>query len=106
MAVIRMELIQKQALEYLLEISSLMLEKAEAGDWDQVCKLQVARDEKISLFFSEERIIDSEDVSSGIKSIINSDKELTSLCKSKRKSLQDEIVKIKSGRSKIKAYLS
>lgn len=101
-----LELVAQQQLEFvrILELSDLMLTRAQEEQWESVTELQFQREELIQQFFAKDLVIDMSKIGAGIQYIIASDKKLEDLGRAERNSLQQQINKIKQGKTAIKAY--
>ena len=95
---------QELTLGRLLELSDLMLKGALEEQWKSVRELQLLRDGLIRDFFLNKIEIDSLSVSEGIKYMIDGDQKLAKLGIKQRNLLQEQIYKMKQGKSAVKAY--
>ena len=95
---------QDLALARLVELSELMLCNAIAGAWGSVIELQKLRDGLVREFFSQPLGIRAEAVVSGVRHMLESDKQLTAAIVEEKKSLQKEIIALKQGKDVSRAY--
>ncbi len=95
---------QRLAMGRVLELTDLMLQRAKLSHWDAVGELQGLRDRLIHQFFAEQPVLEDRRLGEEIRSIIETDREIAALVGAERNALQDQIRKMKHGRSAVKAY--
>lgn len=98
--------IDQQQLDFsrIIELSDLMLIGAEDERWGSVTELQHLREKLLHQFFDKTLVMDTNNISVGIKHMIDTDQKLVNLAEKERGSLHGQINKIKQGRNAVKAY--
>lgn len=96
----------KLVLKSILDATDELLTLAEAGEWGQLFELEQSRDELIGKFFTSQPEITASLLAEGIRFILDSNKNLTQLYKSRRESLRNEIASAGKAYKVANAYLS
>ncbi|VAW53101.1 hypothetical protein MNBD_GAMMA06-1963 [hydrothermal vent metagenome] len=92
-------------LQSAITYSEVMLEDAQAGNWDRVFDIEVQRSELLEKLFSgniQENNID--DMDAKIREIITINKKLEAITLKARNNAQNDITSINKGRQAINSY--
>ena len=93
------------ALQQLLSLSRLMLEKAREEVWDEVFVLEAERSESIKFFFAEPiRPENSEAVGAAIQTILARDRDTMALGSLAKLDLAQALHTIEQGKKAVRAY--
>ncbi|MGR9106096.1 MAG: flagellar protein FliT [Gammaproteobacteria bacterium] len=88
----------------IISISENMLEHARQELWDEVTIFERERKQLLAEFFSKPVNVRNPDLSSGIRMILEKDREIVRLGAAKREKLRNALQKFNQGKEAIEAY--
>jgi len=94
-------------IENLIQLTQVMLSKAESGDWEDVIALENERSVLMNAYFSQEEEKYSDDVTAirvGIETIQLMDEQLMQLGNLQKKELSQALQELGQGKKAVNAY--